>query len=80
MQAVGIWGVIAAVVVLLYPRAKGVAIACAALLIAAIGFSRVYLGVHWPSDVAAGYVGGIPFLVASTHLLHRTARASSPSA
>lgn len=35
----------------------------AIILVAAIGFSRVYLGVHYPSDVLAGYLAGFVWCV-----------------
>jgi undecaprenyl-diphosphatase len=48
----------------------------AAALIAAIGLSRIYLGVHYPSDVVAGYIAAAAWV--STFLFvaraHRHAR------
>ncbi|MEO8657057.1 MAG: phosphatase PAP2 family protein [Bryobacteraceae bacterium] len=41
-----------------------VAIWSAALvLVAAIGYSRIYLGVHYPSDVIAGYLGALVWVL-----------------
>ncbi len=71
MAAMGVYGVVAAVLIALYPRARRVVIVAAILLIALIGFSRIYLGVHWPFDVVGGFLGGVPPLVVSVHLLHR---------
>jgi undecaprenyl-diphosphatase len=39
-------------------RVRTYIVAVAIALTAVIGFSRVYLGVHWPSDVLAGWVVG----------------------
>ena len=44
------------------PVARRTAQAALLLLILAVGFSRVYLGVHWPSDVIAGFLFGCVYL------------------
>lgn len=46
-----------------------IAAAVAGTLIALIGFSRLYHGVHWPSDVLAGFaIGGLWCLVVFQYL------------
>lgn len=44
--------------------AKTALILGAVLMVAGIGFSRVYLGAHYPSDVAGGYFVGAVWLAA----------------
>lgn len=53
------------------PRAsvKRVLLVSAALLVVAIGVSRVYLGVHWPTDVLAGWTMGAGIALAAVMAL-----------
>lgn len=51
------------------PYGRSAIISCAVLLVAAIGVSRIYLGVHYPTDVIAGYAAGAMWLFFSVSLL-----------
>jgi membrane-associated phospholipid phosphatase len=44
------------------PRWRLAAILFFGAIILAIGFSRMYLGVHWPIDIAGGYLVGFIFV------------------
>jgi membrane-associated phospholipid phosphatase len=46
------------------PRSRRLTFAIAGLLVAAIGLSRLYLGVHYPSDVLGGFAAGVAWLSA----------------
>jgi membrane-associated phospholipid phosphatase len=60
-----------------YPRLRGVLrtvfVACVATWAVAVGLSRVYLGVHWPSDVVGGWSFTAVLLGSAVLLLRRWA-------
>ena len=55
-----------------YSGFRRFAIAIASLLAAGIGISRIYLGVHWPSDVMAGWMLGIAWVIPAAAIAQRT--------
>jgi undecaprenyl-diphosphatase len=55
-------------------------IAAAILLTLLIGGSRVYLGVHWPSDVVAGWTIGAAWAIACSLVYGRMVAPASPGA
>lgn len=83
MVSLVIYGLIGYIITTKFPQQQKLIIILTAILIVTIGFSRLYLGVHWPTDVIAGYAAGFVWLIACILSLkiwrNRLARISSKS-
>ncbi len=76
MAAVALWGLVP-LVLTLYTRNRRIwwaSVLGSGVLIVAIGASRVYLGVHWFSDVIGGLIVGTFFLLGTEWVLRKRHR------
>jgi membrane-associated phospholipid phosphatase len=64
-----LYGFLAYILSSKFPRASGWIYGIAAGLIAAIGMSRLYLGVHWVTDIMAGFSVGFVWLMTCVTLI-----------
>lgn len=82
MAAVALWGLVPPVVALLSHRRTlwWVSVALSGTVVLAVGASRVYLGVHWFSDVVGALLLGSLYLLAVEWLLewHHDRRGCEP--
>jgi|694.fasta_scaffold49724_3 membrane-associated phospholipid phosphatase len=58
MSAISFYGLLAAILTQSLGISLWLTVPVAAFLTLGVGFSRVYLGVHWPTDVLSGWVAG----------------------
>jgi undecaprenyl-diphosphatase len=62
--AVGFYGMLTVILAhRLHGAARWAVVGCGLLVVLLIGFSRLYLGVHYPTDVLAGYLSALLWLV-----------------
>ncbi len=69
--SVALYGYLAYLLYVLFPSKRPLILAGVLLLIALIGFSRLYLGVHFPTDVISGYILGSIWLIVGVEVVRR---------
>lgn len=72
------YGVLAVLTARAAPDVRPFAIVVAAALALIVGFSRMYLGVHFPSDVLAGWFLGLAWLAGCTAVFDARTRVRRP--
>jgi undecaprenyl-diphosphatase len=74
-HAMGSMAVFAAIAVLLWPtRWRWIVVVGAGIFVFLVGVSRLYLGVHYPSDVLAGWCASLAWVVGLRLLFEHTAK------
>ena len=84
--ATTLYGLLAVIVIAYSARAawRILAVAAAAVIVVSIGLSRLYRGMHYPSDVAGGIVLGLLWVTVTTlvilhgHTQHKTGATATP--
>lgn len=77
MSAMTVYGLAAWLLARTHPQQRWGFRLCAAVMIVLIGFSRVYLGVHWTTDVLAGFLVGAMLVYACAVLIRHADRHSA---
>jgi len=69
MAAAAIYGMVGWMVSRERPRFDRVGFTATTTLVLLIGVSRVFLGVHWPTDVLAGFAAGAFLMLGAVYLM-----------
>jgi undecaprenyl-diphosphatase len=77
MTSAAVYGILAFVIARVHPRARAPLYVGASVLVLLVGISRVFLGVHWPTDVLAGFAAGGVILAGGTIALGSDAAAAA---